>query len=273
VDFIKSRKQIFCIPIGITIVSLFIFSLAVIFQWMGTPATYGMKFCEAGYNGLFKQPVNTFSNIGFIIVGISIAWSQAKGRYAQNNNIITRSIFFPTFYASLVVILAPGSMALHATTTRVGGVLDLLSMYLIASFVFSYALTRLFKWKSIGFTLTFIAALSTQLYVQTLPYDIPFFGVIGSFCFGVFLILTGIIELFSFWIRKVQMDIKYGIASILVMFIATFIWKMSLTDGPWCDQSSLIQGHGFWHLLNATSIYFLYRFYVSENLISKKLKV
>jgi hypothetical protein len=69
------------------------------------------------------------------------------------------------------------------------------------------------------------------------------------------------------------MDIKYGIASILVMFIATFIWKMSLTDGPWCDPSSLIQGHGFWHLLNATSIYFLYRFYVSENLISKKLKV
>jgi hypothetical protein len=240
---------------------------------MGTPATYGMKFCEAGYNGLFKQPINTFSNIGFIIVGISIAWSQAKGRYAQNNNIITRSIFFPTFFSLLVVVLAPGSMALHATTTRVGGFFDLLSMYLIASFVFSYALTRLFKWKSIGFTLTFIGALSTQLYVQTLHYDIPFFGVIGSFCFGVFLILTGIIEIFSFGIRKVQMDIKYGIASILVMFIATFIWKMSLTDGPWCDQSSLIQGHGFWHLLNATSIYFLYRFYVSENLISKKLKV
>ncbi len=266
------RKRIFRIPVGISVVSLFVFSLAIIFHWLGEPAVHGMKFCESGYPGLIKQPVNTFSNLGFIFVGIGVAWSQSKSQFAEKNNIFTRTVFFPTFFASIAVLLGPGSMALHATTTRIGGLLDLLSMYLIASFIFSYAVTRLFKWRSKGFTMTFIFALSTQLYVQTLPYEIPFVGVIGSFCFGVFLILTGLIELFSYQYRKVEMDIKYGIASMLTMFLATFVWGMSLTDGPWCDPSSLIQGHGIWHILNAFAIYFLYRFYVSENIISKKQK-
>lgn len=269
-NFVESRKNIFWVPFGIAIVSLTVFTLAIIFHWMGEAAGVGGGFCEAGYDGLIKQPVNTFSNFGFIIVGISIAWSQAKGRFAQNNNIITRGSFFAAFYATLSILLGPGSMAMHATTTRVGGFLDMLSMYLVASFIFSYAVTRLFQWKSVGFTTIFLSALSTLLYVHTLPYDVPFVGFIGSFAFGVFLILTAIIELFSYFIRKVEIDVRFGIASILAMCLAFFIWNLSLSDSPFCDPSSLIQGHGIWHLLNALSIYFLYRFYVSEHIILKK---
>jgi hypothetical protein len=268
-QFKNNRESIFWFPLILAIVSLSVFTLAVIFHWMGPAEGVGAGFCEAGYNGLIKQPVNTFSNLGFIIVGISIAWSQAKGRYAQNNNIITRSTFFATFYASLSVLLGPGSMAMHATTTRVGGFLDMLSMYLIASFIFSFAVARLFKWESKGFTTMFLLALSSQLIAHNLPYEVPFVGFIGSFAFGVFLILSAIVEIFSFAIRKVEINIFYGIGSILAMCLAFFIWNLSLSDSPWCDPSSLIQGHGIWHILNAVSIYFLYRFYVSENLISK----
>lgn len=270
-NFVDSRKNIFWIPLGIAIVSLTVFTLAVIFHWMGPAEGVGGGFCEAGYDGLIKQPVNTFSNIGFIIVGLSIAWSQAKGSYSQNNNLITRTNFFAIFYASLSILLGPGSMAMHATTTRVGGFLDMMSMYLIASFIFSYAVARLFKWKSIGFTTMFLLALSSQLYAHTLPYEVPFVGFIGSFAFGVFLILTVIIEIFSYAIRRVKINLFYGIASILAMCLAFFIWNLSLSDSPWCDPSSLIQGHGIWHILNAVSIYFLYRFYVSENIVSKNL--
>lgn len=268
-NFVESRKNIFWIPLSIAIVSLIVFTLAIVFHWMGEAEGVGGGFCEAGHEGLIKQPVNTFSNFGFIIVGIIIAWSQAKGRFAQNNNLITKGLFFASFYATLSILLGPGSMAMHATTTRVGGFLDMLSMYLVASFIFSYALTRLFQWKSIGFTVMFLFAMGAQLYAHTLPYKVPFVGFIGSFAFGVFLIITSIIELFSYFIRKVEIDVRFGIAAILAMCLAFFIWNLSLSDSPFCDPSSLIQGHGIWHLLNALSIYFLYRFYVSENIVPK----
>ena len=270
-SFNDSRKSVFLIPLGISIVSLLVFVLAITLNWMGESGMHGMKFCESGYPGLIKQPVNTFSNIGFIIVGLGMAYSQSKRHFAQNNNLFTRTNFFPTFFASLIVVLGPGSMALHATTTKVGGFLDLFSMYLAASFTFSYAISRLLKWKSLGFSLMFIIALGIHIYVHFLPYEIPFVGVIGSFCFGVFIILSAIIELTSHRIRKVQIEAKFGYACVLTMIIATFIWGKSLTGAPWCDPSSLIQGHGIWHLLNALSVYFLYRFYVSENFISKKV--
>lgn len=258
------RKVIFYIPLTVAILSMIVFSLAVVFHWMGIAEGVGGGFCEIGH-GLIKQPANTFSNLGFVVVGLIIGWSQAHGRFSENSNILTRGKFVSTFYATLAVLLGPGSMAMHATTTRVGGFLDMLSMYLIASFIFSFGLTRLLKLRSLGFVVTFSMILGIQLYVHTLPYAVPFVGFIGSFCFAIVLIAAGVVEITSYLVRKVSIDIRFGFASILVMALAFFIWNMSLTDAPWCDPSSLIQGHGIWHILCAFAVYLMYRFYVSEN--------
>lgn len=258
------NRYVFLVPLLISIVSMFVFSIAVLYSWMGEAEGVGGTFCEIG-NGIIKQPANTISNIGFIIVGLLIGWKQSKGVYQSKSNILTNSAFVSGFFATLGVLLGPGSMAMHATTTRVGGFLDMLSMYLMASFVFSFAISRLFRWKGVGFFLAFIFALSIQLYVHTLPYQVPFVGFIGSFGFGVTLIVSTVIELFTVFFRNIQIDIRYGLGSVFVLCLAFFIWNMSLTDGPWCDPSSLIQGHGAWHLLCAFSVYLLYRFYVSED--------
>ncbi|MCO5230553.1 MAG: ceramidase [Chitinophagales bacterium] len=261
---LQDRKTVFYIPLIVAIISLSLFTIAIFLHWFGEPVGAGADFCEAGRPGLIKQPVNTFSNIGFVLVGLFIGWSQASGHYSQNKNLITQGLFFSTFFACLSVLLGPGSMAMHATTSRVGGFLDMLSMYLVASFIFSYAITRLMKWSNNGFILAFIFAMTVQLVVHNLDYEVPVVGFIGSFCFGVFLILTAIIEFLNYIIHRPNIQIKYGIASALAMCVAFFVWNLSLSSSPWCDPSSLIQGHGIWHLLNATSIYFLYRFYVSE---------
>lgn len=257
------QRNVFIIPLLISIVSMIIFVLAVLYSWMGVPEGVGGSFCEIG-DGIIKQPANTVSNVGFIAVGLLIGWKQSKGHYHHHSNILTKSPFVSGFFATLGVLLGPGSMAMHATTTRVGGFLDMLSMYMMAAFVFSFAVSRLFRWQGIGFFLSFLFAFSVQLYVHTLPYDVPFVGFIGSFGFGVTLIVSTFIELFTYFFRNIKIDIRYGLASVLVLCLAFFIWNMSLTDGPWCDPSSLIQGHGAWHLLCAFAVYLLYKFYVSE---------
>ena len=44
--------------------------------------------------------------------------------------------------ACLVVLLGPGSAAMHATQSALGGHLDMLSMYLVAAFAAAYATMR-----------------------------------------------------------------------------------------------------------------------------------
>jgi hypothetical protein len=253
------------IPVIAAIAGMSAFLLAVYFGWMGAPAGAGANFCEAPHQGLIIQPVNTWSNIGFMIVGLLIAWQQYQKKFSEHNNAFSRSPFYGTFYATLSVLLGPGSMAMHATTTHVGGFFDLLSMYMIASFLVTYAFKRLFYWRVQSFSIAFILLLSFCIYCHFQDIKPPMVGHFGSFIFGCLLILTGVIEVPMLWRKDRSIKAWYGIGAILTMFLAFFIWNMSLSGGPWCDPSSLVQGHGIWHLLNAASIYLLFRYYVSEN--------
>ncbi|MEP6663038.1 MAG: hypothetical protein ABJC04_05170, partial [Verrucomicrobiota bacterium] len=47
--------------------------------------------------------------------------------------------------------------------------------------------------------------------------------------------------------------------------VALVFWNLWQTKSPLCDPHSLMQGHAVWHLLDALSLFFLFRFYVSEH--------
>lgn len=261
------RKWLFYIPVAISIISLTFLFIGLVNGWLGPAAGQGSGFCEAEHSGLVKQPVNTWSNLGFVLAGWVIGYRQYKGEYMPHVNPFQQN-FFSIFYAVLAVLLGPGSMAMHATTSMVGGFLDMFSMYMIASFLVAYASFRLFRLKVLGFNLLFFALLIFCVIMHFQDFNPPFVGHPGSFVFGCLLILAAVLECVNVFGRKINIRPFWGIASILTMCLAFFIWNLSLSESPWCDPSSLIQGHGIWHLLNALSIYFLYRYYVSENSLS-----
>lgn len=261
----QQRAIIFKIPLVAAITSFVVFFVALYFGWFGAPTGAGTSFCESGYSGLIKQPVNTWSNLGFIVVGLYIGFIESRRPRNYCNNLFSKGLFFSSFYATLAVLLGPGSMALHATTTRIGGFFDMLAMFMIASFLVSYASKRLFGLLPIGFFAVFTVLMAICIYFEFQTFKVPFVGHAGSFVFGVLLILASIIELFQIFIRKVNIKVGWGIAAILTMVLAFYIWNISLTGKPFCDPSSLVQGHGIWHLLNATSIFFLYKYYISEH--------
>ena len=104
--------------------------------WLGTDVGRGDGFCEAARSGWLKQPANALSNLGFVVAGLAIGWRAGlpEGRLARPG--------LATAFAVVVVLLGPGSMAMHATQTAVGGHLDMTSMFLVASFAAAYALMR-----------------------------------------------------------------------------------------------------------------------------------
>ncbi len=113
----KNRNMvIFLAPLFTAILSLTLFMLAVVRGWMGAPQGVGSDFCEVS-DGLIKQPANTWSNLGFVTAGLVMAWLMWKGAFAENKNAFTQTSFTPIFFPSLVILLGPCSMAMHATLT------------------------------------------------------------------------------------------------------------------------------------------------------------
>jgi hypothetical protein len=110
--------------------------------WLGVDVGRGANFCEAGRDWVVRQPANTFSNLGFVVAGLLIAWHAGARRPAGSHLAPPARSHLATAMACLVVLLGPGSAAMHATQSALGGHLDLLSMYLVAAFAAAYAATR-----------------------------------------------------------------------------------------------------------------------------------
>jgi hypothetical protein len=222
-------------------------------------------FCERPRLQGVAQPANTWSNLGFVAagVGIALAVDRRRGRgpstHAARSNPMTEGFFHPTLYAIVVALLGPGSMALHATLTRWGGQLDVMSMYLFIAFVSSYGLMRAY---SLGRG-AFVAIYGVQLLVLAwtkfrLPVD-------SNFVFGA-MIAVAIATDRVFAIRRPDLvvDRRWLLLAAGLFGTAFAIWIPSRSAGPLCDPDSLIQGHAIWHLLCAGATLAIYGYLCSE---------
>jgi hypothetical protein len=261
----QERKIVFIVPLLWTVSLLTLFFLAVVNGWFGPATDVGGDFCEAARDGYIKQPANTWSNIGFITAGLASAWLLMTGKYKQNSNALTRSNFTAVFFSCLAIFLGPGSMAMHATETEIGGELDMLSMYLVCSFMTAYAMQRFYNWKPLQFTAVFVLAIIICEVAGLYHKHIPLIDYAGNLIFAFFISLAVVFEMLNSFVRKKQHEKKWGIFGLISLITAFIIWNFWKNDSPLCDPYSLIQGHAIWHLLDALAVFFLFRFYVSEH--------
>lgn len=248
-------------PLAVTgtlaVIFLGLLMLAVGYGWLGADVGRGADFCEAARAGAIKQPANSWSNLGFVVAGLVIAWHAGRSGAAP---LMPRTL--QTAFACVVVALGPASAAMHATQSALGGHLDLLSMYLIAGFAASYAWVR---WVRRG-PLAFAAAYASSVLVCELaglwPRPVPVVQYSGNVAFALLLVTAVVIETLLWRRGETRRTIGFGFAALGSMVIAFGIWIMS--QHGWCAPDSWLQGHAVWHLLCATAAYFLYRLYASE---------
>jgi hypothetical protein len=198
---------------------------------------------------------------------LGIAWLLASGRFAANANSFTRNRFYAIFYSCLVIFLGPGSMAMHATKTHIGGFFDMLSMYLIASFITSYGAQRFFNLPWWGFTLVFLTALSTCIWANFTHCTIVF-SFFGNTAFAFYLVVGGVFELLNTYVKKLKHETRWAYFALAALLVSFAVWNVSQTGDSLCNPDSLLQGHAIWHLGDALSAFFLFRFYVSENVVT-----
>lgn len=231
-------------------VSLGLLVAAVRFGWLGDDVDRGAEFCEAAA-GRVRQPVNTQSNLGFVVAGLLVA------RDAHRLPAVG------TAYACLVVLLGPASMAMHATESSLGGHLDMLSMYLVASFAVTYAAMRVLR-RGPGFMATaFAAAVAACLVVEAVGGEVPVVMHAGNLAFGVLLLTALVLERRLLRRGEEHLDRRWILAAAGSLLVAFAVWTTAKDGSPLCWPGSVYQGHGVWHLLCAVSAYCLFRFYAS----------
>ncbi|MEP9361596.1 ceramidase domain-containing protein [Nocardioides sp. CN2-186] len=244
----------------VAVLSTGLLVLAVGYGWLGPDVGRGDNFCEAARSGWVKQPANTWSNLGFVVAGLLVAWR--AGRVDQLGEVLPRHTGLATAYACLVVLLGPASAAMHATQAEAGGQLDLLSMYLVASFAAAYALMRWYRRSTLFFAQLFLLFVAACELVGNLLGTVPVVEQPGNVAFAG-LLLTAVVLEVRLWRRGgTRTNLWWGAASLGAILLAFAIWNV--TKSAWCDPHSLLQGHAAWHLLDAVSAYLLFRLWASE---------
>lgn len=247
----------FGLALGTAAVSLVLMYLAARHGWLGADAGRGDRFCEAARDGWLKQPANALSNLGFVAAGIAIGWRAGvpEGRLAR-----------PGLAAALgvvVVLLGPGSMAMHATQSTLGGHLDLTSMFLVASFAAAYSLMRWRRRGSAYFWGVFVVALLGCELVERIPGGIPVVMHAGNLVFGVLFAVSLTLEVRLRRRDGGAGDVRWIRGAVGAIAVAFLVWNLAKDGRPLCDPHSLVQGHAVWHLLGAVSVYCLYRYWTS----------
>ena len=192
---IFTKENAFNITLVASIGFLVIFSLLSYFQLIQSVDTLGLigeasRWCERVSGGIFREPINTLTNLGFMVVGLYILYK------------LTNEISFNEFsglnkitilYGVTVVYLGPGSMMMHGTNTEWGGWADNLSMVMYITIPWLYNCYKMSNWSvntlmKIYFLIILVYAIMRGLFGDGMGIGLNLFGVsIGLWVISEFL--------------------------------------------------------------------------------------
>lgn len=247
---------------AVAVVSVAVVVAAARWGWLGPDVGRGSEFCEAPRPGWVRQPANTWSNLGFVAAGLAVAWYAADRLRLGLTMGAHPALAWA--YAVLVVLLGPGSMAMHATQTDLGGHLDLLSMYLLSGFALAYALMRFTRRGPALLLVVLVVAVAAGMALHLRGGQVPLLGHLGNAAFSVQLWGAIGLEVALLRRRSPVQDVWFGLASVAVLGFAFSVWTTGQTGHPWCDPDTLLQQHAAWHVLCAVAAYLLFRHYAAE---------
>ncbi len=214
---IFKKENTFLITLIVSILFLLIFYILSYFQIIQSLESISFigeasRWCERISDGPFREPVNTLSNLGFMIAGLYILYklsNESSFNEFSGLNKIT------ILYGVCVVYLGPGSMMMHGTNTEWGGWADNLSMVMYIIIPWLYNIYKMSNWTvttfmKVYFSIVIFYAVMRGLFGDGMGIGLDLFGVsIGLWVVSEFL--------YRFW--SPSMRFISGFVGFLVMLI------------------------------------------------------
>jgi len=226
-----------------------------------------VPYCEALHGGAFAQPVNTISNLSYLVAGLLILFLVGRNGAAVQGEADTRQRHVVVSILGWVALgLGFGSAAFHGTLSHWGGLLDNIAMNLLVTLVFFHNLARLQGWRASRFALLHAGsnAATTALLWHDDSGSLALFAVLLTAA-----LLSECMILAPAWFPWVRHRVRGRHPGCLGGAIGTFavawaLWRLSDSGAALCSPGSALQGHAVWHLLTAVSVAFLYFYFRSE---------
>ena len=269
--------------IAVTISFVFWFGLYFGLYFLGWPgeahpcAQAPYCFCETVHPGeLAAQKSNTWSDLGFVLAAIFIAFHGSKHLKQntippQNKNpdniVYGNSSLLIAVYAAAIFYMGPGSMFFHGAMTQWGGWMDVISMYVFVFYIISYLVYRSWSLRLSSFFIAYIGLCLFAVALSVFTHDL------SAQVFPLFAaILVSLALLQTLPLKKLRlgrkenlgMNHKWLVFSLAFFGAAIAIWTQSDTGGPLCYPDSLLQGHSVWHLLSACMTVCIHFYFLSE---------
>ena len=198
-------------------------------------------YCERILDGPYGEPINSFTNIFFLIISILLVKDSLK----------QKEILFPL----VVLFIGLSSFAFHTFPTKLNGALDVFFIVLFM-IVYSY---KIYKNK-LGFNI-FFSSIATIFFI-IFSYYLGFY--LSNFFIGVssyYIVIVLHLFLLSYLFKKKLKSYK----SLIYLYFATIIFIISLFFRfldqiicPYFDKGT----HFLWHILNSIVLYLLIKFYL-----------
>jgi len=155
------------------------------------------RWCERVSGGIFREPANALSNIGFMVMGLLMFWVLTKDKIEVNSNQFHGLTPISSLYAGAAIFLGPGSMLMHGTHTEWGEWADNLSMIMYIIIPWLLNIKEMGNWSikrffSTYFLIIFVYALARWFFGSELGINLDLFGL----SIGLWVISE---TLFRFW--------------------------------------------------------------------------
>jgi len=224
--------------------------------WYDLTEKYGapnIKWCEQTLCQFISEPANTWSNLGFLMVGILIYVYATKNKHPWSLKQ----------FGPIVFIMGSLSFIYHFSNFYLTQILDFVGMFFFVGWALGRNLIRIGKLKPqqlIPFNLIYSAVLTVIMHLM----------YINEIKFQVLIIISGLLIIATeFAARKVnKVDYKWFFITLGLLIVA-FSFSLSDIEHFWCNPENhgwFEQGHAIWHWTCSTAMFALYLFQSQEKL-------
>lgn len=239
--------------------------------WQGyvIDSDIGTFFCEyTDMSKIVRQPINTFSNIVYLLPGLAIlrrGWKD-QGRH-DRYNLVSANPFYSITLGGILIYIFCASTFFHSSLIGFASKLDFSAVYSLSLFPLMYFSHRVWllligvpsNVKHTKSTATVIT-IASALYIL-----LTFFLPHGTENYTVLSIIV-LIAVFGFVVETRDRGrtnhryllVSIGCIAMAVMWFAFDIYKVL------CVPDSYIQPHSLWHLFAGISVFYFYMYIRSE---------
>ena len=191
-----------------------------------------------------RQPANTLSGAAFLIVAILILNAASKSHTPASSKL----------FALAVALVGVGTMFYHASLTFVGQTMDVLGMYLVATYVVLYNSARIWPMSAKAMSTAYIAGNAVLL------SGLVLLPTARRYVFAVLILIAIALEITA---RREDAAPRsngrlFGTA-LLVLLVGFGIWVLDITRIV-CAPHSWLQGHAIWHVAGAVATWLIFRY-------------